>query len=362
MPVPKFDPRELEIIRTMPNLFGGPELPVYNTPVTSREAYKALYKRQPVWQMMGFTEQVLFTPAVNPDNVARAFAFDGTTVPGVSNLTGGRDMFGIEWEYVPQAGGSMVRPGKPFLSDANEWHDKLVWPDLNSWDWEGSAKANASYLSDEKFNSCMILNGWYERLISFMDFEGAAVAMIDEDQKDAVRALFDKLSDLYIELIDKFLTYFPKIDGFCIHDDWGSQRETFFSPGTAAEMLVPSMKRVTDHIHSKGRFCDLHSCGQLLKQVPNMIAAGWDSWTPQAMNDTHKIYELYGDKLIISVLPDAYDPGATPEEEQRALARRYAELFCRPGKPSVWSMYAFGLDTPAFREELYKASRICYGI
>jgi hypothetical protein len=31
-------------------------------------------------------------------------------------------MFGIEWEYVPQVGGSMVRPGKPFVEDANEIH------------------------------------------------------------------------------------------------------------------------------------------------------------------------------------------------------------------------------------------------
>jgi hypothetical protein len=350
----------MKVVSMMPNFFGGPEIPVYNYPVTPREACKALYRREAVWQMMGFTEQTMFTPAVNPDNVARAFVFDGTTVRGVSNLTGGKDMFGIEWEYVPQAGGSMVRPGKPFLSDANEWYDKLVWPDIDSWDWEASAKANANYLSDDKYNSCMILNGWYERLISFMDFEGAVVAMIDEDQKDAVKALFDKLSDLYIRLIDKFLEYFPKIDGFCIHDDWGSQKETFFSPEAVAEMIVPAMKRVTDHIHSKGRFAELHSCGQLKKQVPNMIAAGWNSWSPQAMNDTQKIYELYGDKIIISVLPDAVDMQKTTEEEQRALAWKYAEKFCRPDKPSSWSMYGANLTTPAFREELYKASRICY--
>jgi hypothetical protein len=39
-------------------------------------------------------------------------------------------MFGIEWEYIPAAGGSMVRPGKPFLEDANEWKEKVVGPML----------------------------------------------------------------------------------------------------------------------------------------------------------------------------------------------------------------------------------------
>jgi hypothetical protein len=142
----------------------------------------------------------------------------------------------------------------------------------------------------------MILNGWYERLISFMDFEGAVVAMIDEDQTQAVKDLFDKLSDLYIRILDKYLSYFPQIDAICFHDDWGSQKETFFSPDTVEEMIVPYMRRVTDYLHSKGKFCDLHSCGQLFKQVPNMIAAAGIHGTP-GNEDTHKIYELYGDEI-----------------------------------------------------------------
>ena len=41
---------------------------------------------------------------------------------------GGPDMFGIEWEYVPVAGGSMVRPGTPLLEDANDWNQILKLP------------------------------------------------------------------------------------------------------------------------------------------------------------------------------------------------------------------------------------------
>ncbi|MDR1299038.1 MAG: methyltransferase, partial [Oscillospiraceae bacterium] len=254
--------------------------------------------------------------------------------------------------------------------------DKLVWPDVDSWDWEGAAKYNAGYLSGrfgppgqaqpsadekrEKFTVCWFLNGWYERLISFMDFEGAIMAMIDEDQQNAVKELFDKLSDLYIKILDKYITHFPQIDGFCIHDDWGSQKETFFSPTLAAEVIVPAMRRVTDFAHSKGKACDLHSCGQLLKQIPNFIAAGWDSWSGQLMNDTQKIYELYGDKIIVGVTPDLFDPTGTAEPEQRAAAREYADKFCRPGKPSVFNTYGSSVLTPAYREELYIRSRENY--
>ena len=357
MKIPAFDTKELTVVREGANFFGSP-LPIYSFPVSPKEAFKWALKRKPIWQLAGVETQ-LFVPKLLPDNVARALVVEAEPFDSVSG--GGKDMFGIEWEYIEQVGGSMVRPGKPFLEDANQWHDKLVWPDIDAWDWEGSAKINEKYFSSTNYNICWFMTGWYERLISLMDFEGAIMAMVDEDQKDAVKALFDKLSDLYIRIFDKYLKIFPEIDGFCIHDDWGSQKETFFSPAVAAEMIVPYMRRVTDFIHSKGRFCEFHSCGQLLKQVPNMIDAGWDYWSPQDMNDTHKIYELYGDKILIGVHPgkEILDK-ATSEEQRRAAAREYADKFCKPEKPSFVNVYAAMSLPPAFREELYIRSRLNY--
>ncbi len=357
MKIPEYDSKELKIVGEFPRPVGK-ATPIYNYPVSPKQGQLAAFARKPVWQLTG-VEQVLFSPKCNPDNIARAFVYDGTNTPKTS--CGGLDMFGIEWEYVPQVGGSMVRPGKPFIEDANEIESKVKWPDIEAWDWEGCAKANSEYLSRDVYINCWFLNGWYERLISFMEFENAAVAMIDEEQKDAVKNFFDKLSDLYIRIFDKYLTYFPQIDGFCIHDDWGSQKETFFSPEVIEEMVVPYMRRVTDYLHSKGKCCELHSCGQILKQVPNIIAAGWDAWAPQAMNDTHKIYELYGDKLLVGVLPEPFDTEKTTEEEQREAARKYADKFCNPKKPSLYNLYGSMYLTPAFSEELYKRSRINYG-
>jgi len=357
MTTPAFDPKELAVVEEVPGFMGAPAIPIYSFPVAPKEAYIATYNRKPIWQITG-VEQALFCPKINPDNVARAFVFDGS---GMSpSEGGGKDMFGIEWEYIAQVGGSMVRPGKPFLASANEWYDRVVWPDIESWDWEGNAKINEKYLGTNKYNCCWLMNGWYERLISFMDFEGAVVAMIDDEQQDAVKALFDRLSDLYIKLIDKYLTYFPQIDGFCIHDDWGSQKDTFFSPATVKEMIVPYMRRVNDYLHSRGKFCDLHSCGQLYKQVQNIIDAGWDSWSGQLMNDTRKIYEEFGDKIIIGVTPEVFDPAATTEEDQRAAAREYANKFCNPDKPSTFNFYGNAVLTRAYREELYVQSRKNY--
>jgi hypothetical protein len=354
MSVPKFDPKELEITE-IPSAFPGwPPTRLFQYPVTRGEAYKALMRGKPIWQISS-GESTIFTPAVYPDNVARGLVIQQNFLD--PSKYGGPDIFGIEWEYVPVTGGSIVRPGAPFLSNANEWKEKVKWPDVDAWDWARAAKENENFLKNDVLIFHWIMNGYFERLISFMDFEEAAVAMIDEDQQDAVRELYEALTDLYIKIVDKHVDYFHA-EAFTVHDDWGSQMAPFFSPAVTAELLVPAMKRLTDHIHSRGAIADLHSCGHVEQQVPNMIAAGWDSWSGMAMNDTQGLYEKYGDKIVLGVVPDQFDPQTTSEEEQRAAARKFAEKFCNPKKPCLVNMYGAAVLTPAFQEELYKESRI----
>ena len=194
-----------------------------------------------------------------------------------------------------------------------------------------------------------------------MGFEDAAVAIIDEDQQDALKELFDKLADLYIKIIDKCIQYYD-VDGFQIHDDWGTQRAPFFSFEAGREMLVPATRKVTDFIHSKGKVAELHSCGCNEMQIENFIAAGWDIWGPMAnINDTHKLFEEYGDQIIIGVNIDPYDKANDSEETIRAKAREFVDKFCSdPNKVCILNRYASPYIEGAYAEELYKASRLVY--
>ncbi|MDO5410555.1 MAG: methyltransferase [Lachnospiraceae bacterium] len=356
-----FDEKELKVVAEEPNFFGGTN-PIYDFPVTMREAaVAALRDKDPVW-MLTDIEQNTFTPAVIPDNIARGFVIEGEAFPREN--FGGKDMFGIEWVYVDVAGGSMEKPGNPvLLEDVNDWKEKIVFPDIDSWDWEGSAKRNQNFLNSGKCNVMMFLNGcWFERLVSFMGFEEAAVAVIDEDQRDALKELVHETTGLYLRIVDKCEEYYD-LDGFCIHDDWGSQMAPFFSEEVAREIFLPEMKRFVEHVHSKGKFCDMHSCGHIEDRCNIFVEAGFDSWTPMAMNDTPKLYEEYGDKITIGVVHDKpFDPETATEEEQRASARDFVEKFTKPGKFATYSGFYNrpGMLTPAFREELYKASRERY--
>lgn len=367
--VAKFDPKELEKV---PGFIFGRPVEQFSFPLNQHDACTAAFKREPWWQMYQASDTTVFTPHIIPDDIARGFVFEAET-PKYMDQKGGPDMFGVEWEWVEQVGGSMVRPGVPFLEDIEEWREKLVWPDVDSWDWEGCAKANnGTYLKPENFNQMWFHTGYFERLIALMEFENALMAIFDEDSKEEVHAFFDKLTDLYINIFEHVVKYFPDVNAVFFHDDWGSQKETFFSPALVEEMIVPYMKRVTDFLHAHNIFCEFHSCGNNYKQVPNMIKAGWDMWAPQLMNDCYKIYDDFGDKLIICTFPmnipedimalgsDAARAEAfakLPEEEQRRIAREYIHRTNKIGKPSAYNFYATHFVTPAVREEMYVESR-----
>ena len=348
-----FDPKELEIKRRAfsfnPNV---PGTALFDFPVSEREAYKSLIlDKKPVWAPYG-VETGFFCPSIIPDNIARAFVFEGERWP--QPYTKAPDMFGINWVFVPTAGGSMEDP----LEDVNDWKEVLKFPDPESWDWKGSAEKNKAYLDNGKANIFWFLNGMgFERLISFMGFENAAMALLDEDQEDALHELLHALTDLHIKMVDLACdAYGDGVSGFCLHDDWGSQKSPFFSTAAGKEFFVPEWKRFTDHIHSKGKIADLHSCGHIEAQIENIVAGGWDSWTPMPMNDTHELYEKYGDKIVIGIVADKWDPTAS-EEEQYEAGKKFAEKFFQPGKVGAYSMYTGIPITDAYARGMYETSR-----
>jgi len=351
-----FSEDEMEIART--RFYMGENLNVYTTPITPKENFKRMFTPEgPLWQAAISDFHYLFPQCV-PDNPAKGNVSDAKL--SAAEL-GGKDMFGIEWEYVEAVGGSTVRPGNPLLADANEWYDKIVFPTkevIDSWDWEGCHERANIEEERDFFWEPVICTGWYERLISFMDFMNAAMAMIDDDQKPAVNDLFDHLSDLYIMLIDKYCEVFPGIiDCVCLHDDWGHKTAPFFSIATVREMIVPHMRKVTDHIHALGMLAEVHSCGKTDMLVPAYIEAGFDLHECQPLLDFDTVIPEYSDRLVFHVPPEVPEPDA-PEEAHRAAARAYVDQVMKWGRPAMLeTYYAAHPIQPVFWEELYRYSR-----
>lgn len=288
-----------------------PPPPLRHTPITPRENYlKFCRKEKPVFMAID-TDEFMLSPKIFPDAIARAFVVDNEGIDPKD--FGGKDMFGIDWVYVEQVGGSMVRPGKPKVEDIEEWEKYITFPDIDSWDWEESGRRNKDLVTREFATNIWIMNGLFERLISFLDFEDAAVALIDEDQKEAVHRFFDKLTDLYERMITKIKETYD-VDVIYFHDDWGSQRSSFFSLDVCREMVMPYLKRVVDATHNNGMIFNFHSCGKCGNLIPAMIEAGVDVWCPQPMNDFKYLYDNYGKEITIGVTLPAPPVDAAMEE------------------------------------------------
>jgi uroporphyrinogen-III decarboxylase len=247
-----------------------------------------------------------------------------------------------------------VHPGKPKVTDINHWEDYVAIPDLDELDWDGCAKKNAEYLDTNKLNQLAILSGYWERLISLMDVENAAVAMIDDDQKEGVNRLFSRLCDLFIDYISRMKSA-CNIDCVLLHDDWGHQNSTFFSLDTCREMLVPHYIKMIGAIHDMGLFFELHSCGKNQTLVPAMIEAGVDMWCPQPMNDFDFLTKTYPDSCIVFGVPA---PALAPEssaEIVKAAAKEWVDKY-----KNSRVVQNFMASAPGLVDAIYEYSRIAY--
>ena len=241
---------------------------------------------------------------------------------------GGKGWFGLNWQYVPQVRGSMT-VGR-IMDDLSDWRDVLVWPDLDAYDWAAVKERNKDYLKTDKLLASTISTGYLERLISFVEFEDAAVALIDPDYEEDVTELFTRLTDLYIDFAGRMHDWFG-VEMFTVHDDWGSQRAPLISPETQKEMIFPHVKRLVDYMHSIGCIYDQHSCGLIHDMIPHIIEAGTDTGRGQDVCDKEMLVNMYHDRFKFGVMvPNP--PGATPEQTVAAIRECYEKY---KGK-NVW--------------------------
>lgn len=199
-----------------------------------------------------------------------------------------------------------------------------------------------------------LLSGFWERLMSLMDVDHAAIALVDEDQQEGVHRLFDRLADLYVDYIDRLYKNFG-IDGFLIHDDWGTQNNPFFSLATCREMIVPYLKRVTDACHDRGIAFELHSCGRVEPLVPALIEAGVDLWCGQTMNDYYRMATTYKDSNLVFGILLLPEPEGTTEAEIREMAKAFVEKY----KDYRIALVNKGAS-PLFFASVYEYSRKAY--
>ncbi len=340
-----FSEQELKVVDHKKTMRG--QMPIFNTPISYRENGRAIFlDKKPCW-CGTVSDMGSLNSDVYNEKLSRM------------NKEGGHfDAFGVKWIFEPTAGGTISEAGHPLFDDVNDWKTAIKMPNVDEWDWQADADAHPT---DTRFLVNMTpVNGFgFERLISFMDFVNVAMALVDEDQEDALKELLDALGDLGCQVVDKVCEYWPTVDIFTLHDDWGAQKAPFFSEEVAREIFLPSLKKICDHIHEKGCYVQLHSCGHTEDRINIFVEAGIDTWQMQTLNDWDKLYKEWGDKIIIQIPADELGYDYSNDESAREAARFIVDHYCEPGKPCLVTS-KIANTSEAFLEELYKYSRIHY--
>lgn len=304
------------------------EVPVFDYPVTPVENFRlAAARKTPYWVPSALSDMHFVSHRmVFADKIGQP-----PSPPGIPSGTF-TDWFGVEWTFVPMVGGAMPTPGKHTLKDITRWEKDVVFPVLDDYDWrEKLQKFLDTEYVDGKVINFNFGQGITEALIALMGgYTEGMLAFAEEPE--AVRAFFDRHADFAIEMIDKVYEVMP-FHMYSYHDDWGTEKDTFFSREMLMELIYEPTKRIIDHVHSKGAAFQHHCCGNIMRFLPEMCGLKIDFLQIQRRAvDIPKMKEKYGDKIGFNTFIEDLDFGQPVEREELIQkVRKTVDLYCKNG-------------------------------
>ncbi|MDR0851898.1 MAG: hypothetical protein LBN36_05340 [Clostridiales Family XIII bacterium] len=249
------------------------------------------------------------------------------SIPGSQGL----DWFGVNWECCPDLSWAPTLE-KPRLNDVTKWKEEGVVPTaeaIDALDWDAWAA-----MWEEKFDrknhlqEVWITSGFFERLHNLMGFEDSLCAYYTDP--DAVHEFMDAMLVYKKHLFRKIKEYLNP-DAIFQMDDFGHNKNTFLSREMWKEFIELRLGKLIDYTHELGLFYNLHSCGNIMTILADIVALGPDAVNPaQAVNDLVEYKRIVGNKALIidelnrQIVDSAYSLDADVEREIRKGVRTLA--------------------------------------
>ena len=126
------------------------------------------------------------------------------------------------------------------------------------------------------------------------------IAMYEEPEW--VQDMFNTYLDRCIALFQRIWDAGYRFDAISWPDDMGYKGTTFFSKEMYRELLRPVHQRAVEWAHNKGIWAHLHSCGDIMTFVDDLVGIGIDALNPlevKAGMEPLTLKEKYGDRLVL---------------------------------------------------------------
>jgi hypothetical protein len=293
------------------------DYPKFDYPITPLENFKlAAARRTPYWMPNSLTDDqlIMSQDLVTGDVRGMQTGADFSRIATENYCF--KDWFNTDWTWVLSAGGAMLTPGSCLCDDITQWEKTIKFPDLKEWDFKTYAEKFMKTMYDPtKLMHINIGLGMTERLVAVMGgYTEAMVALAVEPE--AVRAFLNRFADFTIEYVDLLAGLYP-VNMITYHDDWGTERDTFFGEKMMEEIVYAPTKRIVDHIKSKGILFEFHSCGNITRFIPYMIDLGMDFLQIQRRAvDIPAMKKRYGDKIGFNAFMEGAQFGVSNTKDE----------------------------------------------
>ncbi|MGN1099868.1 MAG: uroporphyrinogen decarboxylase family protein [Christensenellales bacterium] len=163
---------------------------------------------------------------------------------------------------------------QPLIAD-EEWNDvgKVRIPEeLLDFDIEEVNK-RIKELYPDKFVLSEVLARPFERLQFLRGTENLFVDLMTEPE--GMFAFLSKMHTFYLKLIEKWCK--TDVDAIFFMDDWGSQNALLINPELWRRIFKPLYRDYIDLAHRNGKKAFMHSDGNILSIIPDLIELGLDA-------------------------------------------------------------------------------------
>lgn len=281
-----------------------------------------------------------------PDAMAPIVDDPITAMDGTVKGSTYQDMWGVTYHFGENDPGAtpIITEANKVVKDITKWQDYIKFPKISNLDWEPFKAAIADIDRDEYLVMAPTWPGMFEFSHLMLGFEDSLCYFIEEPE-----AMFEMLSaytDWKLEAV-KLLIDNLKPDIIHSHDDWGTKKDMFLSPGLWREGVKPHFKRLYEYIKSRGVLIQHHSDSVHDAIAEDMVELGIDMWQgciPQ--NDIKGVVERTKGKLCLmgGIDMQIVDRPDWTEESIRKEVRRAIDTYAPLGHfmpciANIWAIY-----------------------
>ena len=186
------------------------------------------------------------------------------------------DEWGTMWRH--EAGSVGAIPVKNPLSDwaaAGRYVERSV-PDPRAPERLAAARPVLQAHGHQKYCYGVIDLALFERLYCIRGMENVFIDIREEPAR--IEYLCEVISTYLVELLRNWAE--TGVDAIMISDDWGTQRGLMIAPTDWRRWFKPFYRRLFGTAHDLGLDVILHSCGNVIEIVGDLIDTGLDALDP----------------------------------------------------------------------------------